>query len=129
MPLPALKIAILHYQPKGDEVDPVVTQLSEALASLGHQVTLGPLDVPENLAHPVIHGDRGDGVAEPRERLGELRHHRIHLIALRLVVEDGDLQRGERHSSAQTTPPGAIRLLGVEESARVELVHRERGDQ
>jgi hypothetical protein len=35
MPLPSLKIAILHYQPKGDEVDPVVTQLTEALTSLG----------------------------------------------------------------------------------------------
>ena len=44
MPLPALKIAILHYQPKGDEVDPVVTQLTEALSSLGHQVTTVAVD-------------------------------------------------------------------------------------
>src|SRR5262249_58761993 len=44
MPLPALKIAILHYQPKGDEVDPVVTQLSEALGGLGHQVTTVAVD-------------------------------------------------------------------------------------
>ena len=44
MPLPALKIAILHYQPKGDEVDPVVTQLTEALSGLGHQVTTVAVD-------------------------------------------------------------------------------------
>ena len=44
MPLPALKIAILHYQPKGDELDPVVTQLTEALSSLGHQVTTVAVD-------------------------------------------------------------------------------------
>ena len=44
MPLPALKIAILHYQPKGDEVDPVVTQLTEALTGLGHQVTTVAVD-------------------------------------------------------------------------------------
>ena len=44
MPLQPLKIAVLHYQPKGDEVDPVVTQLTEALSSLGHQVTTVAVD-------------------------------------------------------------------------------------
>ena len=58
-----------------------------------------------------------------------LGDHRIHGLSIRLVVEDGDLQRRERHSWRKFTPLDAIRLLGVEESARVELVHRERGDQ
>src|SRR5678816_3970391 len=44
MLLPTLKIAILHYQPEGEEVDPVVTQLTEALTSLGHQVTTVAVD-------------------------------------------------------------------------------------
>ena len=44
MPLPSLKIAILHYQPKGDEVDPVVPQLTEALTALGHQVNSVAVD-------------------------------------------------------------------------------------
>ena len=44
MPLPSLKIAILHYQPKGDELDPVVTQLSEALSELGHQISTVAVD-------------------------------------------------------------------------------------
>ncbi|SET02494.1 D-alanine--D-alanine ligase family protein [Stigmatella erecta] len=37
MPLPPLKIAILHYQLEGDPVDPVVTQVGESLRELGHQ--------------------------------------------------------------------------------------------
>lgn len=37
MPLPPLKIAILHYQPDGDPIDPVVTQVGETLRELGHE--------------------------------------------------------------------------------------------
>jgi D-alanine-D-alanine ligase len=44
MPLAPLKIAVLHYQPKGDEVDPVVPQLTEALTELGHQISTVAVD-------------------------------------------------------------------------------------
>jgi D-alanine-D-alanine ligase len=44
MPQPPLKIAVLHYQPKGDEVDPVVPQLTEALTELGHQISTVAVD-------------------------------------------------------------------------------------
>jgi D-alanine-D-alanine ligase len=37
MILPPLKIAILHYQPAGEPVDPVVTQVGETLRQLGHE--------------------------------------------------------------------------------------------
>src|ERR671921_796378 len=37
---PSFRIAILHYQPKGEEPDPVVAQVSEALAENGHSVVL-----------------------------------------------------------------------------------------
>jgi D-alanine-D-alanine ligase len=36
MPVPPLKIAILHYQPDGEPVDPVVTQVENSLRELGH---------------------------------------------------------------------------------------------
>ncbi len=39
MPLPPLKLAVLHYQPKGEELDPVVTEVVEACQELGHHVT------------------------------------------------------------------------------------------
>ncbi len=39
MPVPPLKIAILHYQPDGEPVDPVVTQVGKSLEELGHQVS------------------------------------------------------------------------------------------
>ncbi|MBI3183875.1 MAG: ATP-grasp domain-containing protein [Myxococcales bacterium] len=35
--VPAMKIAVLHYQPSGEPLDPVVPQLAEALIELGHQ--------------------------------------------------------------------------------------------
>ncbi len=34
---PALKIAVLHYQPKGEPLDPVVTHICEALTELKHE--------------------------------------------------------------------------------------------
>jgi D-alanine-D-alanine ligase len=34
--VPPLKIAVLHYQPSGDPVDPVVTDVCDALTALGH---------------------------------------------------------------------------------------------
>lgn len=37
--LPPLKIAILHYQPDGEPIDPVVTQVGESLKQLGHEPT------------------------------------------------------------------------------------------
>lgn len=41
----ALKIAVLHYQPAGEDADPVVGHISAALAELGHQaVTIGVHD-------------------------------------------------------------------------------------
>lgn len=36
MPLPPLRIAILHYQPSGESADPVVAHLAEALKENGH---------------------------------------------------------------------------------------------
>ncbi|MBN1209109.1 MAG: ATP-grasp domain-containing protein [Myxococcaceae bacterium] len=39
MPVPRLKIAILHYQPDGEPVDPVVTQVENSLRELGHEAT------------------------------------------------------------------------------------------
>ncbi|MFL5346648.1 MAG: ATP-grasp domain-containing protein [Hyalangium sp.] len=39
MPVPPLKIAILHYQPDGEPVDPVTTQVGESLKQLGHEVS------------------------------------------------------------------------------------------
>ncbi|WP_224248912.1 D-alanine--D-alanine ligase family protein [Hyalangium gracile] len=39
MPVPPLKIAILHYQPDGEPVDAVVTQVGESLRQLGHEVS------------------------------------------------------------------------------------------
>src|SRR5450631_3520231 len=39
MPLQPLKLAVLHYQPKGEELDPVVTEVVEACQELGHHVT------------------------------------------------------------------------------------------
>ncbi|HYI00226.1 MAG TPA: D-alanine--D-alanine ligase, partial [Hyalangium sp.] len=38
MPVPPLKIAVLHYQPDGEPVDAVVTQVGETLRQLGHDV-------------------------------------------------------------------------------------------
>lgn len=35
--VPLMKIAVLHYQPTGEPMDPVVQQITEALAELGHQ--------------------------------------------------------------------------------------------
>ncbi len=41
----ALKIAVLHYQPRNEPMDPVVTHIAEALARLGHEaVTIGVHD-------------------------------------------------------------------------------------
>ncbi|MHB8875794.1 MAG: D-alanine--D-alanine ligase family protein, partial [Myxococcaceae bacterium] len=34
---PALKIAVLHYQPTGETIDPVVLHITDALTELGHQ--------------------------------------------------------------------------------------------
>ncbi len=34
--VPPLKISVLHYQPSGDPVDPVVTDVIDALTALGH---------------------------------------------------------------------------------------------
>lgn len=39
MTIPPLKIAILHYQPAGEPVDPVVAQVGEALRLLGHEAS------------------------------------------------------------------------------------------
>jgi D-alanine-D-alanine ligase len=36
MPLPPLKLAVLHYQPTGEPMDEVVTHICEALTQLGH---------------------------------------------------------------------------------------------
>ncbi|HYV49092.1 MAG TPA: D-alanine--D-alanine ligase, partial [Myxococcaceae bacterium] len=42
MPVPPLRIAILHYLPSGDSPDPVVDQLAAALRENGHEpVTIG----------------------------------------------------------------------------------------
>lgn len=38
--VPPLKISVLHYQPKGDPVDPVVEHVARALKELGHTPTL-----------------------------------------------------------------------------------------
>jgi D-alanine-D-alanine ligase len=43
--VPSLKIAVLHYQPSGEPVDPVVGHIVDALKELGHQtVTVGVHD-------------------------------------------------------------------------------------
>ncbi len=40
--VPPLKIAVMHYQPSGDPMDPVVTHVCDALTELGHTpVTVG----------------------------------------------------------------------------------------
>lgn len=40
--VPPLKIAVLHYQPSGDPIDPVVDHICQALKELGHTpVTIG----------------------------------------------------------------------------------------
>ncbi|HZH04186.1 MAG TPA: ATP-grasp domain-containing protein [Myxococcaceae bacterium] len=36
MPLPPLKLAVLHYQPRGETMDPVVQHILNALKELGH---------------------------------------------------------------------------------------------
>src|SRR5688572_12020665 len=36
MPVPPLRIAILHYRPSGETADPVVEQISDALKENGH---------------------------------------------------------------------------------------------
>ncbi len=36
MPLPPLKLAVLHYQPQGEPMDPVVQHICDALTQLGH---------------------------------------------------------------------------------------------
>src|SRR6476620_7999898 len=36
MPLPPLKLAVLHYQPRGEQMDPVVQNICDALTDLGH---------------------------------------------------------------------------------------------
>ncbi len=42
-PVPPLKIAVLHYQPATDPIDPVVEQVSLALTTLGHSVVAIPV--------------------------------------------------------------------------------------
>jgi D-alanine-D-alanine ligase len=37
--VPSLKISVLHYQPSGDPVDPVVEDVVAALKALGHTPT------------------------------------------------------------------------------------------
>ncbi len=37
--VPTLKVAVLHYQPSGEPMDPVVEHISAALGELGHTVT------------------------------------------------------------------------------------------
>jgi D-alanine-D-alanine ligase len=37
--VPSLKIAVLHYQPSGDPMDPVVEHVTEALEQIGHTVS------------------------------------------------------------------------------------------
>ncbi|HME90993.1 MAG TPA: ATP-grasp domain-containing protein [Myxococcaceae bacterium] len=45
MVFPPLKFAVLHYQPRGEPVDPVVTNIQESLQELGHtSVTIGVHD-------------------------------------------------------------------------------------
>jgi len=45
MGLPPLKVAVLHYQPNNEPVDPVVTHISESLKALGHDaVSIGVHD-------------------------------------------------------------------------------------
>ncbi|MFT3707528.1 MAG: ATP-grasp domain-containing protein [Archangium sp.] len=38
--VPSLKISVLHYQPSGDPIDPVVEDVAAALKTLGHTPTL-----------------------------------------------------------------------------------------
>ena len=50
----SLKIAVLHYQPSGDPMDPVVEHICAALAELGHTtVTLGVHDRVSDLLHAI----------------------------------------------------------------------------
>ena len=50
--VPPLKIAVLHYQPAGDPMDPVVQHVSNALGELGHTpVTIGVHDRVFDLLH------------------------------------------------------------------------------
>ncbi len=37
--VPPLKISVLHYQPSGDPMDPVVQDVSDALTALGHTIS------------------------------------------------------------------------------------------
>jgi D-alanine-D-alanine ligase len=37
--LPPLKVAVLHYQPSSEPMDPVVTHITDALTELGHQAS------------------------------------------------------------------------------------------
>lgn len=55
MPVPPLKIAVLHYQPDGEPVDPVVTQVADSLRQLGHEASLiavsdGVSDILQSIA-------------------------------------------------------------------------------
>jgi D-alanine-D-alanine ligase len=56
MALPALRIAVLHYQPRGEAPDPVVENISTALKELGHE------------AIPVAVHDRVTDMIEDLER-------------------------------------------------------------
>lgn len=44
MPVPSLRISILHYQPAGESADAVVGQIEQALRELGHEPHLVPVD-------------------------------------------------------------------------------------
>lgn len=48
MDIPRLRVAILHYQPKREEPDPVVGQLESALRELGHEAI--PVGVSDRVA-------------------------------------------------------------------------------
>ncbi len=49
-----LKIAVLHYQPTGEPLDPVVTHITEALTELGHQaVTVAVHDRVFDILHEI----------------------------------------------------------------------------
>lgn len=55
MPVPPLKIAVLHYLPDGETVDPVVTQVADSLRQLGHEASLiavsdGVSDILQSIA-------------------------------------------------------------------------------
>lgn len=50
--VPPLKIAVLHYQPSGDPMDPVVQHICDALTELGHTpITVGVHDRVFDLLH------------------------------------------------------------------------------